>query len=525
MHRYAPVTLLLVLVASGASAYMLETGLGTVKVERVYFSSGGHTSAGSLYTPSTADGGLPGVVLAHGISTSREVMSGMALEMARGGVAALTIDLDGHGASGGSLGGGDPSLGVLAAMEYLKAHRLVDGGRLGLVGHSLGAGAARYAALASGDVMAVVFIGGGLSGEWGGYGSLNATFPPNLLIAVGRHDVLFGEGLTDALKPVFNASKVEPRVTYGDRGAGTARRLVTPDTIHLLEPVHPVIVNEALRWLTDTLGTSGASGALYVWRELALAAFFASFHGLVLCGFGRVYASQLQHGALKLGDCMFGLLGAILFPPSTLVGAFVPFPPMVFGASMAWWLLLWGVSSLALTVIRGTRDVGHHISSGFSLRDLGLGALVFAGMYLAVALFEALTGLQFRLLVPIFRRLTLRRAKLVPAFIPFYAAFFVSENAYFRGRGDLPGLLLSKVGPFLAYLLVQYGAMYLVGARLVTGFPAFLGEFLWMVVPLLCLSTAYTWKLRSLGRPWLAVVLNTLMFSWVSAGLFPLGGL
>ena len=68
MHKYAPVTLLMALVASGATAYMLDTGLGTVNVERVYFSSGGHTSAGTLYTPSTADGGLPAVVLAHGIS-------------------------------------------------------------------------------------------------------------------------------------------------------------------------------------------------------------------------------------------------------------------------------------------------------------------------------------------------------------------------------------------------------------------------------------------------------------------------
>ena len=517
--------MLMALVASGATAYMLDNGLGTVNVERVYVSSGGHTSAGTLYTPSTADGGLPAVVLAHGVSNSREVMSGMALEMARGGVAALTIDLDGHGASGGYLGGGDPSLGVLAAVEYIKAHRLVDGERLGLVGHSLGAGAARYAALVGGDVRAVVFIGGGLSGERGEYGSLNATFPPNLLVAVGRHDVLFGEELTDALKPVFNASEVEPLVTYGDLGTGTARRLVTPGTIHLLEPVHPVIVNETLRWVSDILETSEASGTLYVWRDLALAAFFASFHGIVLCGFGQVYASRFSHGALKLGDCVFGLLGAILFPLSTLIATVIPYPPVVFGSSMAWWLLFWGVSSLALTVIHGTRDVWHHLTSDYSLRDLGLGAVTFAGMYLVVALVEALTGLQLRLLVPIFRRLTFRRAKLLPAFIPFYAAFFVSENAYFRGRGDLMGLLFSKVGPFLGYLIVQYGAMYLLGARLVTGFPAFLGEFLWMVVPLLCLSTAYTWRLRSLGRPWLAIVLNTLMFSWASAGLFPLGGL
>ena len=184
-----------------------------------------------------------------------------------------------------------------------------------------------------------------------------------------------------------------------------------------------------------------------------------------------------------------------------------------------------GAPSLALTVIRGTRDVWHHLTRDYSLRDLGLGAVIFAGMYLAVALVEALTGLQLRLLVPIFRRLTFRRAKMLPAFIPFYAAFFVSENAYFRGRGGLLGLLFSKVGPFLGYLLVQYGAMYLLGARLVTGFPAFLGEFLWVVVLLFCLSTAYTWRFRGLGRPWLAVVLNTLMFSWVSAGLFPLGGL
>jgi dienelactone hydrolase len=525
MTRKASAALLVILAASIVSAYAFETGLGAVSLERVSFPNGEHTVAGTLYMPKTGTAPMPGVVLGHGISNSREPMSGIALELARSGVAALAIDLEGHGASGGALGGGDSSLGVLAALDYLESHPLVDEERLGLVGHSLGAGAVRYAALIHGGIKAVVLIGGGVSGgSWGG-GSINSTFPRNLLVAVGRQDVLFDYNLAEGLNTAFNVTNVEPMVTYGAPEAGTARRLVTPDTIHLLEPINPTIVKESVDWLTLTLGGSAAAGYLYTWRELALTAFFVAFHGLVLLFLKRGSEIRGDQGVLGLGEgALFGLMGIILFLPSMLLGTLINFPPLIFGSSMAWWLLLWGTASLAILSIRSHGNPWPLVRSGFSSGDVKTGLAVFAAMYLAVTLVEAATGFQLRLLVPIFRSLTFRRALLAPTFIPFFALFFASENAYFSGYNGLLGLLLSKTGPILVLLLAQYGAMFLVSVRIVPGFAAFIVEFLWAIVPLLWLSTAYTWRLRGQEKPWIAVTLNTLLFSWACAGLFPFGG-
>ena len=53
---------------------------------------------------------------------------------------ALTVDLSGHGDSGGSLSSGDPSLGLIDAINFVKSELYVDHSLIGVVGHSLGPG-------------------------------------------------------------------------------------------------------------------------------------------------------------------------------------------------------------------------------------------------------------------------------------------------------------------------------------------------------------------------------------------------
>jgi hypothetical protein len=262
-----------------------------------------------------------------------------------------------------------------------------------------------------------------------------------------------------------------------------------------------------------------------MWRELALAAFFVAFHGTVLLYLQPEPRVREERTALRFKEgVLFGLIGVILFLPSMLLGALIPFPPLIFGSSMAWWLLVWGAGSLAVHSIRASRNPWHLIRSGFNWGDVGMGSAVFAAMYLAVTLVEATTGIQLRLLVPIFRGLTFKRALLLPAFMPFYVFFFASENAYFSECNRFLGLLLFKTGPILVLLLAQYGVMFLLGVRIISGFAAFMVEFLWAIVPILWLSTIYTWRLRGQEKPWTAIALNALLLSWVSAGLFPFGG-
>jgi hypothetical protein len=82
--------------------------------------------------------------------------------------------------------------------------------------------------------------------------------------------------------------------------------------------------------------------------------------------------------------------------------------------------------------------------------------------------------------------------------------------------------LLLKLTPYFALLTLQYLPMFLANYRLLSGQLGFFIEFIWAIVPLLAISTFASWWLyRYTGRIWAGVLLNTLLFAWVCAGLFP----
>ena len=124
-------------------AYRVNNSNGELRVTNVSI-DGENTITGVLYEPLEPNEDAPCVLLAHGITNSKEPLSGIALELAKHGYIALSIDLVGHGGSTGSLNGTDPSLGVIQSAEYLLDYS--NNTHIGLVGHSLGAGAVYYAA-------------------------------------------------------------------------------------------------------------------------------------------------------------------------------------------------------------------------------------------------------------------------------------------------------------------------------------------------------------------------------------------
>jgi fermentation-respiration switch protein FrsA (DUF1100 family) len=99
------IVLTIVFIATVAAAIIVDRGFGSIDVETVRISNGDHELSGLLYRPREASSSrrLPAVMLIHGISSSKESMSSIALELARNGFVALTIDAVGHGDSGGRL--------------------------------------------------------------------------------------------------------------------------------------------------------------------------------------------------------------------------------------------------------------------------------------------------------------------------------------------------------------------------------------------------------------------------------------
>jgi hypothetical protein len=223
-----------------------------------------------------------------------------------------------------------------------------------------------------------------------------------------------------------------------------------------------------------------------------------------------------------------------------LVGAVVPFPPLTFGSSMAWWLLASAMAGLLVLWLLSRRmgfvtSLSDALRESFHVRDVILGIGIFLFMYLIVWIGETYSGMSLAIIVPVFRGFASpRRLAAFPAFVPFYLPYFFAEGLYLHrfqagpeaGARQLVEAVGLKACPYLALLLLQYGGMYLLGVRLLPGFLGFFVEFLLATLPLFAIAATTSWWLYGVtSRITAGTVLNSLLFAWVSATLFPFGSL
>ncbi len=144
--------------------------------ELVRFQSGDDQLSGTLTLPRGTDPVAAVVLLSGSGPDGRDyLVSGhypfwvLADYLTRLGIAVLRFDDRGVGESEGdfaSLTTADLAADALAAVEFLKSRPEIDAGRIGLIGHSDGAGGAALAAATSDDVAFIVMLGGlGVTGE------------------------------------------------------------------------------------------------------------------------------------------------------------------------------------------------------------------------------------------------------------------------------------------------------------------------------------------------------------------------
>lgn len=558
MVRRRYLTLLILLIIFFGSAYaaaQLDTDMGNVTREDVTIAGPGYSIRSTLYAPKGLVGKTPALALAHGVSNSKEVLSGVALELARNGYVALTIDEKGHGESDSGVGVTDPTLGLGSAVAFLASLPYVDANRIGIGGHSMGAGAVRAVVSADAKIATTILIGGGTDdGET--YPPLTTTSPKNLLFIVGRNDVLFDlDSLDASLRPAFGTIEaIVPGEVYGEFGNGTARKLVVLEAIHLVEPLDPATAREIVEWTNRSLKPHisypmPVKPQIYLVREalmgVSLIAFVAAVvpisqivNGIVPGGPGD--PPQVRHRFLRERSVLvlWSLLGLVLYLPAMFLGTIITFPPLIFGSSMAWWLLTTGFVGLVIMLVAASRqpkgnvDILGYLRESFRVRDAALGLVVAGILYAMAYVSYALFTEKIRFIVPIFPPLTPSRAGVFPLFIPFYLVYFVSEGLYlhvYRQRqtagsaaGNAARTILLKLAPYLALLTIQYLPMFVFDYRLLPGFLGFFIEFIWAIIPLFVVSTFVSWWLyRYTGRIWAGVLLNALMFAWASAGLFP----
>ncbi len=548
---------------------MLDSDFRRLQVEVVSISESGVKLSGLLYRPchDLKRRFSPAVVLAHGIGGSKEMMSGIGLELAKHGFVALCIDLIGHGGSDGRVGEGvnDPSFGVLSALRYLKSKPYVNASAIGLVGHSLGGGAIRAAFASDPEIKAAVLIAGGLGriAEGPYFGVLNTTFPKNLLVIIGKYDVLFNLTNIEAeeLPPVFGTDqRVTPGVVYGNFSTQNARKLVTPSTTHLFEPLDPTVVSEIVEWMKNSFKFQFEEtnfNQTYIQREAAVVGSLISFFGIVLTAFPyitqavglekKTNSAEIEHATLP-GWKLFGVWGIlelILLLPMFFMGLTLLFPPLVFGASIAWWTLSVGLTGLTVLVIilgkphKGMQRLKIALLKTFNGKCILAALALFIFTIAVVSFIEMLLKINMRIVTPLFRApVSTRRLTAFFEFTPFFLVYFLVEGLYLHEfknydkegrRRNFPFNLLScvevvlgKIAPFIAMIGLNYVPAVFFHIWLLPSYVGFIVEFLWLIVPIFIITTTISWCIhRKTGNIWAGAFFNTLIMSWSASNVFP----
>jgi dienelactone hydrolase len=551
--KYTVIILAIVLLISTLVARRIDSDQGTLETEIIRISDGKWSLSAILHVPKHSySEPRPAVVVTHGISSTKEMVDGISLELARKGIISLSIDLHGHGDSEGHLSSNDPSLGLQAALGYIRSRKDVDHKLIGVVGHSLGAGAARVVSI-NDDILATVFIAGGLNSH-NQQGTLNPNSPKNLLVAVGSHDVLFNiEELIQDLESVFSDVSVIPNIIYGDLSQGTARKLVVVPTTHLLEPMDPRLISEVITWFMYVFDLAEPdivedANQIFLFREVSLLFTTISLFGIILL-IPRIFnwdyrnAENIheQFSTLQISKIflLWGLPGIFLFFPVIAVGTFIKFPPQLFGSSIAWWLLsIAFIGLLLLLFLNGQKFQKEffskdYFSSVFNRNDIILAVILFTILYQATSILEYFTNMNPRFFVPILSTLTVwNRILVFPTYLPFFFVHFLVDGLFLfnvkmmshSSYRDLLNVLGIKLIPYLIVVGSQNLGMFFFNFRLFPGFLGFMLEFMLGIIPILAITSISSWWFhKESGRIGIGVIFNTLLTAWIASSLFPFG--
>jgi dienelactone hydrolase len=320
----------------------------------------------------------PAVVLVHGFTADRQFMSTLARRIARNGYAVLAIDVSGHGANRNpfpaGFGTGDALRpDVKKAVDFLRSYHLVDGSRIVVMGHSMGAGAVLDYATVDPALKGAVMISGG-------FGLDGPERPKNALFIFGERDPDFIKSTsTEIAAHLAGVPQIERGKTYGDFGQGNAVEVVqVPGADHVQMVYSADAAGTIIKWLDSTFATprTGKIDLTDARRNTIRVAELLFLIFLVPLGMvsGEI-AGSWSDGPAGLGGWWgLALVAGALFAAMPLVAMIVPtafFPLVVGDVQVAWFMAAGLVLAIVLLLA--------HVFEWRRLRD-GLGTTVLAAI-------------------------------------------------------------------------------------------------------------------------------------------------
>jgi dienelactone hydrolase len=328
------------------------------------------------------------VVLVHGFTADRETMSALARRITENGYAVIAIDVNGHGENRNPFNGGGPNAGALrdnikTAVEFLRGYDQVDGSRIVVMGHSMGAGATLDYASNDSSLKGAVMISGG----W----ALGPERPKNALFIFAERDPVeaIQETSLAVASHLAGVAQIEPGKLYGDFASGSAVeavRVAGVDHVGIIQSADAATT--IVKWLDSTFGTT-RSGAIETSEPRARVARIALLlFVILLVPIGRVCGSMAPAWPEDRAGVSWwmGLLivGGALIAAMPLISTATPagFVPMVIGGIQLSWFLVAGLIGIAaLTIWPGIE--WSRIREGFGTSFFA-GAFGFASVYVGL---------------------------------------------------------------------------------------------------------------------------------------------
>jgi dienelactone hydrolase len=335
----------------------------------------------------------PAVVLIHGFSGDRVIMSGLARRLAQNGYGVLAIDVAGHGENrnpfkGDEVQGGSLRDDVKKAVEFLRSSNLVDGSRIVVIGHSMGAGAALDYATNDPSVKAAVMISGG----W----VLGPQRPKNALFIFAERDPdePIQQTSIALAQHLAGVTQIELGKAYGDFAQGAAVEAIRmPGLNHVTIVNSPEAAAAIVKWLDRSLGISRTAPLNLVdsrvrTQRLALLVFV-----ILLVPLGRVCGSMVANwGEERPGPSAWvGLLilvGALIAAMPLTSADPTAFVPVVIGSIQISWFAVASLFICGVLVLSGKLEWGR-IRDGFGAA-LAVGAVAFAIVYVCHVAFTVI---------------------------------------------------------------------------------------------------------------------------------------
>lgn len=387
-----------------------------------------------LYIPvnATSSDPAPAVLLLHGYQNDKDTSAAYALELARRGIVALSMDEFGHGESplgmrnkgydlsksgpnrfkmfmsftslnqSGTAGIIDSSMGGTAAFRWLKTQEYVLPDRIGITGHSLGTWSTYTVAAENPEHAALVIQCGEPMGPV--FASDGSVTYKNVLLLQAKYDEF--DYFRDYQPVTENLNQTELRyktfagqegpiqwdATYGDFSAGTARRMEYLNTVHRGVTHHAKGMAAAMAWFTTALHVEtplAPDNLVFMTRELlaglalvtALISLMPLFSLLVRCPFFSGIAGPLPDRYIAPKKSWWNmtlvsiLLSALLYPFVTQLGhGLFPYPENIFKTLMAGGLILWldFLFVIAFFLFRRWYKKGEGKKHGVTMYDMGV---------------------------------------------------------------------------------------------------------------------------------------------------------